>query len=74
MKHMNREVTKQRLKIREQISGTISVKKQTNSTLFGILKDVFQSYDPKYEADYINIKTIAKIDPKKYKLGAQIKL
>jgi hypothetical protein len=45
---MSREVTKQRLKIREQISGTISVKKEINSTLFGILKDLFESYDPKY--------------------------
>ncbi len=69
MKHMSREVTKQRLKIREQISGTISVKKEINSTLFGILKDLFESYDPKYQADYINIKTVAKINPKKYKIG-----
>lgn len=69
MKHMSREVTKQRLKIREQISGTISVKKDINSTLFGILKDLFESYDPKYQADYINIKTVAKINPKKYKIG-----
>lgn len=70
MKHMSREVAKQRLKIREQISGTLSLKKQIDSTLFGIMKDLFESYDPKYQADYINIKTIAKINPKKYKMGA----
>ena len=69
MKHMRREVAKQRLKIREQISGTLSIKKQIDSTLFGILKNLFETYDPKYQADYINIKTIAKINPKKYKIG-----
>lgn len=69
MKHMGREVAKQRLKIREQISGTLSIKKQIDSTLFGILKNLFETYDPKYQADYINIKTIAKINPKKYKIG-----
>ena len=69
MKHMGREVAKQRLKIREQISGTLSIKKQIDSTLFGILKNLFEIYDPKYQADYINIKTIAKINPKKYKIG-----
>ena len=69
MKHMGREVAKQRLKIREQILGTLSIKKQIDSTLFGILKNLFETYDPKYQADYINIKTIAKINPKKYKIG-----
>lgn len=61
MKHVNSTVIKQKVKVREQVNGTIGLTKHISPSFFKIIADVFQEYDPHFHADFLKIKTIAKI-------------
>jgi hypothetical protein len=61
MKHPNSTVIKQSVKVRQQINGMIGLTKQVSLNFFVIIQGIFEEYDPFYKADFLTIKTIAKI-------------
>ncbi len=61
MKQPKSTVFKQKVRIREQINGTIGLTKEISTTFFKIIQDIFEEYDPNYQADFVTLKTIAKI-------------
>lgn len=48
--------------------------RQATPTFTKIIADVFEEYDPTFQADFLTIKTIAKIETKKYNSGDLINL
>ena len=74
MKHPGSLVARQKVKVKEQIHGTVALTKEISLNFYLIVKAIFEEYDPLYHADFITLKTIAKIETRKYKSGETIKL
>lgn len=61
MKHPHSIVARQKVKVREQIHGTVGLTKDISLNFYLIVKAIFEEYDPFYKADFITLKTIVKV-------------
>lgn len=74
MKTIKLEGAKQKVKVREQLTGTIGLTKTISLNFYTIIQDIYNKYDLNYTCDYTTIKTVAKIDLSKYKPGETINI
>jgi hypothetical protein len=61
MNHPNSGVARQKIKVREQIKGTVALTKEISINFFRIIESIYEDFDPNYSTDFLVIKTIAKI-------------
>lgn len=61
MNHPNSGVARQRIKVREQINGTVALTKEISMILVRIIDGIYEEFDPKFNTDFLIIKTVAKV-------------
>lgn len=74
MNHPESGISRQKIKVREQICGTVALTREIAMNFYRIIETIYEDFDPQFRTDFLIIKTVAMVQGKKYKSGDLINI